>query len=90
VGVLAGKDSQVGFPVRFSVSPGSSHDCMTERKMEFATSVTIGSIDFLRQSLSRVKPTKLSCSGDRCSSRTGENAFERDEEFPFGIEAIVI
>jgi hypothetical protein len=37
-----GKDSQVGFPGLFTVGPGSSHNCMAGRKMEFATSVNIG------------------------------------------------
>jgi hypothetical protein len=37
--VLGGKDSQVGFPGLFTVGPGSSHNCMARRKMEFATSV---------------------------------------------------
>src|SRR5512135_3367471 len=41
--VLAGKDSQVGSPGLFSACPGSSHNYKAGRKMEFATSVTVGS-----------------------------------------------
>src|SRR3954454_10076787 len=44
-GVLVGKDCQVGPPGRFSVGPGSSHNCKAGRKMEFATSVHLGPME---------------------------------------------